>query len=165
MWLRDALPNDTTGVKVFLYGYDTRLHGSESFQSATDLALSFMSHLESFVWTTPMPKPVVFLAHSLGGIILKEALILLCEKSKPRSRLFHGGIFFGVPSAGMEASHLMAMVKGQANEDLVKSLSPDSPYLGMLNDRFSGIKWSHQFFCHWAYETKTSPTVEVSGTV
>ncbi len=164
MWVRDALPLDTTGVRVFLYGYDTVLHGSDSFQSITDLAISFIDHLKSFVWTTPIPKPILFLAHSLGGIVLKESLILLSEKSAPRVKLFRGGIFFGVPSAGMHTSHLLAMVQGQENESLVKSLSPDSPYLRDLNDRFSGMKALRNVLCFWAYETKSSPTVEVRST-
>ncbi len=162
MWLRDALPGDVPGARIFLYGYDTLLHDSESFQSPIHLALSFIGHLKSSVWTTPTPKPVVFMAHSLGGIVLKEALILSWEKSMSCRHLFYGGIFFGVPSAGMETSHLLAMVQGQPNKDLIESLSPNSPYLSSLNDRFSGIIWSHHILCFWAYETKTSRTVEVS---
>ena len=38
MWLRDSLPADLPGVQVLLYGYDTRLLESHSFQGIEDIA-------------------------------------------------------------------------------------------------------------------------------
>lgn len=37
MWLRDALPIDFPGARILVYGYDTRLIRSMSFQNLTDL--------------------------------------------------------------------------------------------------------------------------------
>jgi hypothetical protein len=37
MWLRDALPLDVPGARILIYGYDTRIIGSSSFQNLTDL--------------------------------------------------------------------------------------------------------------------------------
>ena len=37
MWLRDALPLDVPHARILIYGYDTRLIRSSSFQSLTDL--------------------------------------------------------------------------------------------------------------------------------
>lgn len=37
MWLRDALPLDAPGARVLIYGYDTRVVQSCSFQNLTDL--------------------------------------------------------------------------------------------------------------------------------
>jgi hypothetical protein len=37
MWLRDALPLDVPGARILIYGYDTRLIRSSSFQNLTDL--------------------------------------------------------------------------------------------------------------------------------
>lgn len=144
-----------------MYGYDTTLSASNSFQSIAHIALSFINHLHSSLWTTPTPRPILLLSHSLGGVILKEVVITMAEMSAPKLDLFKGGIFFGVPSEGMEISHLLAMVKGQPNKDLVECLSPASPYLRELNDRFSGILSSRPATYIYAFETKTSPTVEV----
>jgi hypothetical protein len=72
-----------------------------------------------------------------------------------------GGILFGVPSEGMATSHLHAVVLGQANEQLINDLSISSSYLRSLDDRFSGIALLKDIKLHWAYETCTSPTVEV----
>lgn len=37
MWLRDALPHQIKGSRVFIYGYDTKLVKSSSFQSLRNL--------------------------------------------------------------------------------------------------------------------------------
>jgi hypothetical protein len=37
MWLRDSLAREKNGVRVLLYGYDTSLVKSESFQDIDDI--------------------------------------------------------------------------------------------------------------------------------
>lgn len=37
MWLRDALPLDFPGARILIYGYDTQIIRSSSFQNLTDL--------------------------------------------------------------------------------------------------------------------------------
>lgn len=37
MWLRDALPHQIKDARVFVYGYDTKLIESSSFQSLRNL--------------------------------------------------------------------------------------------------------------------------------
>lgn len=37
MWLRDSLASSSNGVRVLLYGYDTPLVQSESFQDIDDV--------------------------------------------------------------------------------------------------------------------------------
>ncbi len=41
MWLRDSLPTDLKGVRVLVYGYDTKLAESKSFQDLEALASTF----------------------------------------------------------------------------------------------------------------------------
>ena len=45
MWLRDSLPFDLKGVRVLLYGYDTSLIGSQTFQSIDDIAIAFCERI------------------------------------------------------------------------------------------------------------------------
>lgn len=39
MWLRDSLAKDLPHARIFIYGYDTQLQGSHSFENIGDLAL------------------------------------------------------------------------------------------------------------------------------
>jgi hypothetical protein len=45
MWLRDSLPKDLEGVRVFTYGYNTALSNSTSFQGLEALASTFRRKL------------------------------------------------------------------------------------------------------------------------
>jgi len=154
MWLRDELPEVFPNIRVLLYGYDTTLIKSNSFQTATDLGSSLGGTLKASGFAS---KPLLFLAHSLGGIVLKEAL------DRERQMLQHvvGAVLFGVPSRGMETQALMTIVRGQANEAIVRDLTIGSDYLQSLEDRFFDVA-SHGMKLFWAYETRTSPTVAVS---
>lgn len=166
MWIRDAIPAALPGVRTAIYGYDSKLTESRSFQSISDIARVMILHLKSGGWNLPSSKPLVFLAHSLGGLVLKEAIVQMADRDESVSSILRnvrGAIMFGVPSLGMEQSHLMAMVEGQPNEALVQDLSRygGGDYVRELNTRFEGLSFLRKGRIHWAYETKESPTVIV----
>jgi hypothetical protein len=165
MWLRDQLPRDVRGVRTILYGYDTKLLMSESFQTIDDLALSFIHRLDSIGQSLLSAKPLVFLAHSLGGIVLKRALVEMANsgvKEKYVLDLVRQVILFGVPNRGMKNSHLFPMVEGQPNAALVQALSLDSIYLSQLDEHFSGVTRLRKVRLVSVFETKQSRTTRVS---
>ncbi len=45
MWLRDSLPTDVKGIRIFSYGYDTVIPNSTSFQDLEALAATFRRSL------------------------------------------------------------------------------------------------------------------------
>jgi len=47
MWLRDSLPQDLPGARILIYGYDTRLEGSQSFQDVRTLAGQFRNQIKA----------------------------------------------------------------------------------------------------------------------
>jgi hypothetical protein len=81
MWLRDALPHDITGedkkplARVMVYGYESSLPQSKSVQNLEDLGTSFHSSLLALAPTATL-RPIIFVAHSLGGLIVKQASLL-----------------------------------------------------------------------------------------
>lgn len=166
MWIRDELPKDLPGVRAVLYGYDTKLENSKSFQNIPDLARNFISQLQAYGWSLPSAKPLVFLAHSLGGLVLREAMVQLdeCldEGHKTILHLLKGAIFFGVPNLGMEQSHFRMVSHNKPNDELVEDIARNSNYLSELNDRFSESSFHTQLMFFWAYETSKSPTIVVS---
>ncbi|KAL1874856.1 hypothetical protein Daus18300_003397 [Diaporthe australafricana] len=167
MWIRDEIPRSVPGMRTLIYGYDSKLVGSSSFQSISDIALNLIHQLKSGGWNLDSSKPIVFLAHSLGGLVLKEAIVQIADRDNSAACIIDrvcGAIMFGVPSMGMRQSHLIAMVEGQANELLVEDLSREngSKYLRNLNKRFDGLSFIRRARIFRAYETVESPTVVVS---
>ena len=167
MWIRDALPRAMPNLQPILYGCDTKLSNSSSFQSVADIASSLIESLKILKRTNWPPRPLVFVAHSMGGIVLKEVVAILANSKDASERemlkaYFRGGVLFGVPSHGMNINALRTMVNGKPNERMVLDLGESSEYLRSLDDRFAGISVLLDMKLFWAYETKTSPTVMVS---
>lgn len=82
MWLRDAIPDHITEEKdgtpisrVMIYGYSSNLFQSDSFQNLEDLGTAFHRHLRKLAIAGAF-KPIVFIAHSLGGLIVKQVFAL-----------------------------------------------------------------------------------------
>ncbi|KAK1252596.1 hypothetical protein MKX08_003783 [Trichoderma sp. CBMAI-0020] len=166
MWIRDTLPLLVPNVKFILYGYDTTLAESKSFQSVSDLASSFISTLQQGGWTSTGHRQLLFFAHSLGGVILKESFRILADNGVMDELILtrtKGAIFFGVPSQGLDVSDLDIMLKDQPNKDaLVNEISNESPFIDMLEEQFSGISHFRNMKLLWAYETKTTPTITMA---
>jgi hypothetical protein len=93
MWLIDSLPQELKFARIMTLGFDTKLPDSQSTQNVKHLACFLYRHLESIAegvmpWETggtvsPLPDvqkgrvrlPLIFIAHSLGGLVVKEVSI------------------------------------------------------------------------------------------
>ncbi|KAJ4247834.1 hypothetical protein NW762_013043 [Fusarium torreyae] len=71
VWLRDALPLEVPHARVLTYGYNSELVQSSSFQSLTDLGRALQLDLEG-IRDRGQQRPIVFIGHSLGGLVIKE---------------------------------------------------------------------------------------------
>jgi hypothetical protein len=165
MWLRDSLPFDLHGARVMLYGYDTQLHGSHSFQDLEALASALRLDLQTLATqdssnAQPRTKPLIFVAHSLGGLVVKEAIIQMKRDKNHQVLLdsIYGALFFGVPNQGMEIASLMPMVKDQPNQALLHSLGKESQILrNQCRDFPKAFDYKDsEVICF--YETEMSPT-------
>lgn len=78
LWLRDFLGDDLPNVRVLSYGYDAA-PGSDrrvAHNTIRELADQFVNALVKERTDHPR-RPIIFIAHDLGGIILKWARITL----------------------------------------------------------------------------------------
>lgn len=164
MWLRDRLPTELPNVQSIIYGYDTALVASDSVKGIEDIAIALISKMRSIGRASPSAKPLVLLAHSLGGIVLKQAMVSIARTGGSAKFIVDSTrrvVFFGVPNRGMKISHLLPMVENQPNAPIVQSLSVGSDYLQSLDEQFSGIVTHRGIQICSVYETKMSPTTQV----
>ncbi|KAK4162358.1 hypothetical protein QBC43DRAFT_302124 [Cladorrhinum sp. PSN259] len=171
MWLSDSLPYDLTGensggpmARVMIYGYESAVAQSKNIQNLEDLATSFHNSLLALV--TPTTRPLILVAHSLGGLIVKQTIVTL-SKSKNEDdleliRAIYGIVFFGVPHDGMDISSVIPMVGDRPNRSLVESISHiNSQILSIQQREFHkalGEEGGSEVVCF--YETLESPTAQ-----
>ncbi|CAO2648328.1 Nn.00g075950.m01.CDS01 [Neocucurbitaria sp. VM-36] len=108
-WPQDLLPEDCAAARIMTFGYDSDI--SKFFDGAVNKN-SFYDHandlLRALLRQRQGPasqRPIIFVAHSLGGIIVKQALVdseraerRIIEKSIHRYTEFI--VFLGTPHRG-----------------------------------------------------------------
>ena len=154
LWLRDLLPDDIPGARIFTYGYPSHVLCSTSTAGVSDYAGTLLAHIESRRVANEQ-RPVIFVAHSLGGIVCKRALIMAKENSTYQSIIANtiGILFFGTPHRGAVGSpeigiflgHIVdlfmlplgtRLFHGRTRVDLIKNLKHNSKDLGDTAESF-----------------------------
>ena len=158
-WPQDLVPITIPYARVLTYGYDTHithcLGPPASSNTVYDIAWDFLIALEAERRMEPS-RPVLFIAHSLGGIIVKQTLRRSsgCHVSQPHLRgVFDstiGIMFFGTPHSGADPRGFLQRIAERAikaagfsfNEQIVNTLLPSAERLRELRDEFSPM--AHQ---------------------
>ncbi|EQB48612.1 hypothetical protein CGLO_12149 [Colletotrichum gloeosporioides Cg-14] len=173
MWPRDSLPDALaigtsciSNARVMTYGYESTVQSSESVQHIGDIAESFHGSLNELARGRD-PKPIIFIGHSMGGLVIKEALLLLSQSEDANdqklSRAARGIAFFGVPHAGMNVESIRAMAGNNPNRSLIDSLSGENSYvLTQQSRRFNRLldNTDSKINVVYFYETVMSPTAQ-----
>lgn len=160
MWLCDELIRDAPGARIMIYGYGSALQASQSVARLGDLARSLQICMCYLLQCEPS-KPIILIAHSLGGLLVKEALIQTFQSPSESKllELVNGCLFFGVPNDGMDITSLVPMVQDGPNRLLLQSLEDINPEtLRIQKKSFSVVldQTKLELFCF--YETELSPT-------
>ncbi|CCX05857.1 Similar to hypothetical protein TRIATDRAFT_285335 [Trichoderma atroviride IMI 206040]; acc. no. EHK42578 [Pyronema omphalodes CBS 100304] len=74
MWLRDLLPFDIdVPSRIFIYGCDSPVEKSDNNSSVLDYARELLNGVSSSLQSEETKwRPLIFLAHSLRGLISKQ---------------------------------------------------------------------------------------------
>jgi hypothetical protein len=72
LWLRDFLPHEIPGARVYSFGYDSRVLFSKANWDLTSISRSFLAQLVAARRGWLRHRPLVFLCHSMGGLVLKQ---------------------------------------------------------------------------------------------
>lgn len=141
-------------ARVLVYGYDTNVRHSLgtpiSKNTVYDIALDFLKSLEAERRSQPA-RPLLFVAHSLGGIVVKEVLRRSHGFESHHNHLHQiykstaAIMFFGTPHGGADPRGLLQHMAERVfraagltvNEQIVNTLLPTSERLRELRDEFA----------------------------
>ncbi|KAH0558880.1 hypothetical protein GP486_004486 [Trichoglossum hirsutum] len=100
-WLKELLPERVSGARVITFGYESRAAagGIISSTGIKDKALELLEAISVMESTHHHHCPIVFIAHDLGGSIVKQALVIANNESKywPIAAHTRRLVFFGTP--------------------------------------------------------------------
>jgi ankyrin repeat protein/pimeloyl-ACP methyl ester carboxylesterase len=163
MWLRDFIPCDIPQVRILIYGYDSRIQKRNARSIMSDYTNNFILKLTDMRREGRYElRPVIFIGHSLGCLIIKEALIKLASLlDKSRQPLpVRSLIFFGAPHRGLEITAIKTLVDGTPSEEIVQELKKQSPTLTRLNDDFRHLHGDLEILT--IFELEDTPSVRES---
>lgn len=145
-WLRDCMP--IHNARVLSFSYNSSLQFSKSTSDIYVFADQLLAALLASRDTEEEKlRPIIFVCHSLGGIVFKQALIRAHESREflQLRKFIRGVIFFGTPHRGSEmaglAHTLATILKAGAfststNTLLSKDLEPSSRVLQEISRSF-----------------------------
>ncbi|KAG4442234.1 hypothetical protein IFR05_002283 [Cadophora sp. M221] len=146
LWLRDFLPHDVRQARVMTFGYNATAALENTKAGIRDHARTLLLALgEARNGISARRRPLILIGHSLGGLVLKQALVIAQNES--RHKQIHdsvrGVIFFGTPHQGSGLANYatvlarIPLVIGiDTHPQLLNSLRKTSKDLKRLTDDF-----------------------------
>jgi hypothetical protein len=149
LWLRDDLPQYTPDSRIFLYEYNsTAVYGKDKsmfIDKANELLEAIRTERDDVE-----TRPILLLGHSLGGLLIKQALINAHNNPKymPIKDATTGLAFFATPhyggdwllvSLGGLAAKIAIATGFQKGDDVVETLKDGSIFSDIMQQH-----WRHQ---------------------
>lgn len=182
MWPRDALPQELDDygynvARILIYGYESSLADPYSSHNIGDIAESFGTNLAALQDDDQSDgkengeprRPIILIGHSMGGLVIKKALLWLAHNSneKPRRafRATRGLVFFGVPHFGMNVESALPIVGSNAAglAMLLAMSAENSQFLRDLTRDFNRLMADlveYKLKCLYFFETIKSGTAK-----
>ncbi|KAI1321868.1 TPR-like protein [Xylariaceae sp. FL0255] len=149
LWLRDDLPAHLPGSRIFLYEYDaTVVYGKDRdtfVGKANELLEAIRVERDG-----DDSRPIIFFCHSMGGLLVKQALINAHNNPKYTSiKIVTSGLaFFATPHNGGDwklvllggiAAKLATTMGFQKGDDVLETLKQGSIFSDIMQEH-----WRHQ---------------------
>ncbi|OBT52166.1 hypothetical protein VE04_08056, partial [Pseudogymnoascus sp. 24MN13] len=126
MWLRDFLSKDLPCCRTMIYGYNSKL-SSHGINTIMDYGREFLEAIKRIRYTQEArciarlrERPLFFIAHSFGGVILGHCLVKAVqtdERDNATIAALHKAtysiLFFGAPHKGLVIDDIQRMVAGK----------------------------------------------------
>lgn len=145
-WPKDCLPFDLPEARVFTFGYNADAAFGNTTADIVDHAKDLLGSLiDKREEEDEKLRPIIFIAHSLGGIVVKQALFLARVESQYSTICEHtvGIIFFGTPHRGSDKAaygkilaNVASTVMHKPSSKLLSALQSNSDVLARLTSDF-----------------------------
>ncbi|KAL2044714.1 hypothetical protein N7G274_002488 [Stereocaulon virgatum] len=161
-WPQDLLPQTFPQARILAWGYDVQV---EELLSSSSQA-SIFHHAETLLSdlvarrnsVSDKEKPIIFIAHSLGGIVVKDALSLSNNEKTFISEILPattGVVFMGTPhhgskiaSLGKIAFELSKVFLQKPNLKILRGIEVNSEVLERISRSFSQVLAAGQLKVH-----------------
>ncbi|KAH9901850.1 hypothetical protein F4778DRAFT_771119 [Xylariomycetidae sp. FL2044] len=149
-WPKTLLPSKIPNARILTFGYDAYVADWRGVVSqnrisnhAWDLLTSLGSHRDEDGTNN---RPIIFVVHSLGGLVCENALVIARQRPEPHlSNIMsstHGILFLGTPHHGSALAQWAEMlsrhigVVKRMNSKILEVLKQDSEVLAIIQDGF-----------------------------
>jgi pimeloyl-ACP methyl ester carboxylesterase len=132
-WLGEDLANQGIAANIWLFGYDSKKFRYEAGNTAErlDQAKLFLSYLAVENLTQ---RPIFMIAHSMGGLVVKEMLGVAEHEYPQIFKQIRGIVFLATPHQG---ANITSLVNGLGLGSLsMRELQPDNADLRRLNEQY-----------------------------
>jgi len=164
-WPRDLVPITVPHARVLTFGYDSRVRHRLASEvdngTVCDFAWDLLLALEGDR-RADIFRPLLFVAHSLGGIVVKEMLRRAKTCLPGQAYLVSifeatsAVIFFGTPHAGADprtflhkfVEKVVRVAQFTVEEQVVQTLLPTSERLKELRDLFGPMAQERDWMIH-----------------
>jgi hypothetical protein len=162
MWLRDSALDELPKARIYTFGYNSAVAFSRNTSSIRDYAAAL---LEALAAKRRAPehrtRPIIFVCHSLGGIVVKQAIIKANNDSaafsdmRDISQSVQGIVFLGTPHRGSSSADYSRILSlavnavgrsaqvtrftGSTRTDLLQALRTNSRDLLSIGEDFSRL--------------------------
>lgn len=176
-WLShlDFIPKYIKQARVLTWGYNANIASVTGRTTSSDRILQHAQTLVAQLHADrdledANDRPIIFLCHSLGGIIVKRALAY--SASRNASKIAHLNaiytctfalMFFGTPHNGSSKARLLGSLQklaslalpkatAQFESSLLNALEEDSETLQNITDQFAPLMCNFRIFFFWEQE-------------
>lgn len=157
-WL--AEDEDLAQYRVSTFGFDSKVKGAANNLDIIDFAKDLLFQLLTTLQTKDCCKtsPIIFVAHSMGGLVVKKAIMLGKGDRQYKDVIsrVHGVVFLATPHRGSQYAKTLNKVLsiaplGAAPKTYVSGLDSQSSALQDINESFR--QYSEDLFLCSFYET------------
>lgn len=150
-WPQTLLPSRLSRSRILTYGYDAYIARRPGIGASSNKLIDHASNLLNDLTTDRAGchatlRPIIFIAHSLGGLVCKEMILLSRNHPEPHLKTVFQAtkafIFMGTPHTGSWMAHWASVpakalgILKSTNRSLLKVLETDDQLLESLQQRF-----------------------------